>query len=420
MSAGEAATLADLHTVLAVSRALGAERDLDRLLAKIVAAASSLVDAERSTLFVLDRERGQLWSRVAEGSGEIRVPLGRGIAGAVAASGQPINIPDAYADARFDASQDRRSGFRTRSILCVPLTDHEQAVVGVLQALNKRSGQAFSAHDQEVLLALAAQAGVALVNAQLVQHERERVRLLRELELARTIQRALLPAQLPAVPGWRFAAWAESCEAVGGDYYDAWTRADGAFDIVIGDVSGHGLPAALLMSSARAALRALRLASDELPALAQALNRLLAEDMADDAFMTMVLSRCQPDGSIEYVSAGHEPPLVWRAARGDWDALSSTGLPLALLDDARCELARIPPLEPGDVALWYTDGVHEAPGPAGELFGIERLRLVLAEAARRGAGEPQALLAGIVDAVRHWRGGQPPHDDMSLLVAVRE
>lgn len=330
--AGDADLLKDLQTVLAVSRALGAERDLDRLLALIVSAATGLADAERTSLFVVDRERAELWTRVAEGSGEIRLPIGRGIAGSVAASGETVNIPAAYADPRFDPANDRRSGFTTRSILCIPMLDHEGAVVGVIQALNKRDASCFGPRDEQVLAALAAQAGVALVNAQLLQRDRERQRLLHDMELARQIQLALLPGKVPGLSGWRFSAWQRSCDATGGDYHDFVALPDGGMDLVVGDVSGHGIAAAMLMSTARAFLRALHDGGLPPGGLIGRLNALLAQDMADDAFMTMAMCRVHPDGRLSYVSAGHDPPLVLRRATATFDQLESTGLALGMLD----------------------------------------------------------------------------------------
>ena len=414
---GAADLLADLQTVLAVSRALGAERDLDRLLALIVASATDLVDAERTSLFVVDRERGELWSRVAEGSGEIRLSLGRGIAGAVAVDGQVVNIPAAYADTRFDPANDRRTGFRTRSILCLPMFNHEGVVVGVIQALNKRDQPAFGDRDEQVLAALAAQAGVALENAQLLQRDRERQRLLHDLELARTIQLSLLPERVPEIAGWRFAAWQRSCDATGGDYHDFILGAGGAVDAVVGDVSGHGIAAAMLMSTARAFLLALHQQERDLAGLVGRLNGLLAADMADDAFMTMVLARFAPDGGIAYVSAGHDPPLVLRRASGAWDALESTGLALGMLDQTDYELARVAPLARGDIVVLLTDGIPEAHRqPGRELFGPERLRNAIAGAAGGGA---TAVCAAVVAAVDAWLARGPQHDDMSLIVAER-
>ncbi len=411
----DADLLADLQTVLAVSRALGAERDLDRLLALIVASATDLVDAERTSLFIVDRERNELWSRVAEGSGEIRLPLGRGIAGAVAVDGSVVNIPSAYDDRRFDPANDRRTGFTTRSILCLPMFNHDGVVVGVIQALNKRGTAPFGERDEQVLAALAAQAGVALENAQLLQRDRERQRLLHDLELARTIQLGLLPKTVPETGAWSFAAWQRSCDATGGDYHDFIAGPDGAIDAVIGDVSGHGIAAAMLMSTARAFLLALHQHEHDPAALVGRLNGLLSADMADDAFMTMVLARFQPDGGIAYVSAGHDPPLVLRRTAATWDALESTGLALGMLDETTYDLARIAPLARGDIVVLLTDGIVEAHvPPVRDLFGNDRLRAAIA-----GASGAAAVRDAVVAAVDLWLGGRPQHDDMSLIVAER-
>lgn len=414
---GAADLLADLQTVLAVSRALGAERDLDRLLALIVASTTDLVDAERTSLFVVDRDRGELWTRVAEGSGEIRLPLGRGIAGSVAVDGSLVNIASAYDDPRFDAANDQRTGFRTRSILCLPMVNHDGVVVGVIQTLNKRGAASFGPRDEQVLAALAAQAGVALENAQLLQRDRDRQRLLHDLELARTIQLGLLPESVPHVPGWSFAAWQRSCDATGGDYHDFIPAPDGAIDAVVGDVSGHGIAAAMLMSTARAFLLALH-RQDAAPGhLVAELNRLLARDMADDAFMTMVLARFRRDGGIDYVSAGHEPPLVWRRATGTWDDLASTGLALGMLDDGEFDVAAVAPLQPGDIAILLTDGITEAHAPPDrDLFGTDRLRTAVTGCAGADADSILHTITGAVDA---WLHGHPQHDDMSIIVARR-
>jgi HD-GYP domain-containing protein (c-di-GMP phosphodiesterase class II) len=157
-----------LQSILEVAKAMTAERQLDRLLGLVVDAAAKVAEADRCTIFIADRERGELWSKVAHGSKEIRIPLGAGIAGAVAATGQAIRIDDAYADPRFNQSVDRSSGYHTRTILAVPMKNTKGEVVGVLQALNRRDG-AFTAEDEELLGALAGPAASAVENA--VLHE---------------------------------------------------------------------------------------------------------------------------------------------------------------------------------------------------------------------------------------------------------
>nr|BDT37416.1 HD family phosphohydrolase [Myxococcus sp. MH1] len=158
--------LAKLTSILDVAKAMSAERDLDLLLPLILYEATKVVEADRCSLFILDRERNELWSKVAQGSkNEIRLPVGSGIAGQVAHTGTIINIPDAYADTRFNRSFDVSSGYQTKTILCVPMRDANGDVTGVIQALNKLDDLAFNAEDEELLLALGAQAAGAIENA---------------------------------------------------------------------------------------------------------------------------------------------------------------------------------------------------------------------------------------------------------------
>jgi HD-GYP domain-containing protein (c-di-GMP phosphodiesterase class II) len=157
--------LSKLTSVLDVAKAMAAARDLEMLLPLIIFEAAKVVDADRCTLFILDRDRGELWSKVAQGAAkEIRVQLGRGIAGTVADTGEVINITDAYQDPRFNREVDLTTGYRTHTVLCVPMRDASGEVTGVLQALNKRQGS-FGEEDTELLLALGGQAAGAVENA---------------------------------------------------------------------------------------------------------------------------------------------------------------------------------------------------------------------------------------------------------------
>lgn len=156
-----------LTAILDVAKAMTEERDLDRLLHLIVREATQVVESERSTLFVYDRERDELWSKVAEGTGEIRFPAKIGIAGAVVATGELINIADAYEDPRFNRQFDVQTGFRTKAMLTVPMRNTRGENVGALQTLNKKDGTTFSAEDVDLLLALAGVAAAAITNVQL-------------------------------------------------------------------------------------------------------------------------------------------------------------------------------------------------------------------------------------------------------------
>lgn len=424
--------LEDLHTIMAVSRAMSSERNLDKLLTMIVDASTRLIDADRSSLFLVDEQNGKLWTRVAQHTDKILLPIGTGIAGTVAATGETINIKSAYSDPRFDRSNDVRSGYKTVSMLCMPLINSNNKVVGVIQALNRKSevilqqgdmpaeAEAsigpFSNYDEQVLAALCSQAAVAIDNAQLIERDRERQALAREMELAHQIQLSLLPDGVPQRPGWRFAAWAESCDQTGGDYYDFLIK-PGSLDVVVGDVSGHGLGAAMLMSTARAFLRALHLQDRTLAETVTSLNRLLEQDMAEDAFMSMTVCRVDDGGACSYVAAGHEPPMIWRAAKKAFDQLDSTGLPLGMMDDATYdEMCMVEPLKRGDLMLLLTDGIFEAQRPGDEPWGIERMQAVIRANAGKGA---KAVCDAIVAGAQAHLQGADPHDDMTLIVAER-
>ncbi len=161
-----------LDLILDITRKLMGVTDLTALLREIATGTTELVDCDRATVFLVDRENGELWSKVALGADEIRFPLGTGIAGTVAATGRTVNIPDAYADPRFNQDVDRRTGYRTHNLLTFPMTGHDGSVIGVFQAVNKRGGP-FTNDDQETLASLAASAGVCVENAQLVDAQRQ-------------------------------------------------------------------------------------------------------------------------------------------------------------------------------------------------------------------------------------------------------
>ncbi len=425
--------LADLQGIMAVSRAIGTERDLSRLLTTIAEAASKLLACDRTSVFLLDRERNELCTSVAQGTNTIRIPVGKGIAGSVASSGETVNIVHAYADERFNPEIDRRTGYTTQNMLCMPLRNHTGAVVGVVQCINSLSGQPFSAYEEQVLATLGAQAGVAVDNAQLVARDLVNQRMQHDMELARQIQRGLLPDLPQDVPGWRFATWCRTCDETGGDYYDFIPNPDGGVDAVVGDVSGHGIGAALFMSTARAFVRALHAgdggdsdgsdgsggSGEHNPPdpgrLLTRLNRLLAQDMGDDAFMTMALCRLGPDGACRFVSAGHEPPLIWRKGKG-FSTGGDTGLLLGMIEDSTYHASVLPRLETGDLLVLLTDGISEAHVRDNEFLGLDRLRELIAGAAAGGA---DAVCAAIVTAVEAHLCGTAPHDDMTLVVAER-
>lgn len=406
------------RSLVEASQSLHSTLDLDALLGIILTIASQGVDSERGTVYLMSDDGKEIWSRVFAGTErlEIRQALGKGISGTVAQTGETIRIDDAYADARFDPSADRKSGFRTRSILTTPIRNRKGGIVGVFQLLNRRGGP-FEASDVEYLDALSVHAALAIENARLHLSALEKERQDREIKVALSIQRALLPERAALASGrFRLAGMNELCEDASGDYYDFIELEGGRVCIAVGDVSGHGLGSAMVMAEARALLRAFAKTVPTLTKAMTMLNDFLAQDMTAGKFMSLFVGVLDPaTGTLDWASAGHNPPILERAGDGPAAAFDASGPVLGVI--AGMEYRRGEPLtlSPGDALLLYTDGATEAPGPGGELFGEERLRAVV-----RGAmgGPPEGVLDAVKRALVAWTGGKPNRDDLTLMAVM--
>jgi len=400
------------------SYALHTTLDLDEILQIILAAACDGVAADRGTVFVLSADGTELWSRIVGGDEllEIRLPMGKGIAGTVAQTGETIRIDDAYADPRFDASWDKTSGYRTRRILCKPIRSREGRTVGVFQLLNKRQGS-FGDADEIYLDALSVHAALALENAQLHASALERERQHREILLVQEVQRAYQPERATLeVEGLRAAGLNILCEDASGDYYDFIPLEGGQHLVAVGDVSGHGLKSALVMAQARAFLRAFASTVSPLPAVIDRLDACLAHDLSRGLFMCMFAAVCDPvTGRMAWCNAGH-PPALLRRADASLHELAPTGRILGILPEPSHRAGEDVVLASGDMVLLYTDGATEACAPDGTMFGEERLRAFFQA---RAPGEPAALLEALREELRAWTGRDDLKDDLTLVGILR-
>ena len=304
----------------------------------------------------------------------------------------------------------RRRLEEARLALAVPLKAGDE-VTGVLAIGERASRTPFSAEDREFAETLARQAATALERARLHRLSMEKQRQDHELQLARDIQRSLLPARGPDLPGFEVAAESRSCYEVGGDSYD-WIRLDdGRLALTIADVSGKGTPASLLMASVQASVHALAGMADP-AALVQKLNRFLFARTETNRYVTLFYGELDTQARrLAYVNAGHIPPYCI-AADGTVRRLSGGGLALGLVERAAYEVGQVR-LEPGDVVAMVTDGVTEACSPGGDEFGDEQVCQALN--ALRGKSAQQ-ILEGLVAAVDAWAGGATSHDDLTALV----
>ncbi len=308
---------------------------------------------------------------------------------------------------------------RLSTQLLLPLSFRNR-LLGILSLGPKRSEQPYSNSDIRVLQSVAAQTGLALENSRLTEQvagEVARRELLRrEVAIAREVQQRLFPHRLPAVPGIDYAGACRPAFEIGGDYYDFFELADGRFAFAVGDVSGKGIPAALLMASLRASLRGQALtATVDLASLMANVNRLIYDSSPRSHFATVFFA-CYDPGTrrLSYVNAGHIAPLLLRCNGSGHNLLrlSEHGLGAGLTREARYAETRIP-LHPGDLLVAFTDGVTESMNAGGADWGEDHLLQTLPAVASLSAKD---VLGAVLSAAEAHAAGAPQHDDMTLVV----
>jgi len=302
------------------------------------------------------------------------------------------------------------------SVLCAPIKTPERTL-GTLVLGRSREQAEFTAGDGKLAMALAHQAAISMETARLHQEEVKRQRLEQELAVGRQIQLTLLPKDLPAVPGWEFAAFYQPARQVGGDFYDFFALPGQRLGLVIADVADKGVPAALMMAVSRTIVRATA-ASGRRPAAALKLaNTLMFKDSWSDLFVTAFYALLEPQtGRLAYANAGHNRPLWVQPSTGQVHELAAHGIALGVLKAIKLEECEIG-VAPGDTVVFYTDGVTEARNGKGELFWEERLRATLEAHAEDSA---QKIQNAILAAVEEFTDGAPLADDLTLFVIKRE
>ncbi len=308
----------------------------------------------------------------------------------------------------FDRSFDEATGFRTRSLLTVPVRDRERRLAAVLQLLNRKRG-GFTREDATFLSELGVPFALALSAARLHRAIVERERMERELKLAAEIQRILLPSPGTRLPGLELAVLSRPCHEVGGDYYDFIPGEDGTWWIALGDVAGKGVPSALIASNLQSFLWSRRNGGDSLAALLAEGNNLLKRLTQGSKYATLVLLEWAPgERRLKWANAGHPPALLLRG--GAVERLGATGPPLGLIPGLPYRSGEVA-LDPGDRLLLVTDGVTEASVEiGGEEFGMDRTEAELA-----AEGGPEGVLRRLQQSVTEHLAGRDPADDLTCL-----
>ena len=405
-----------LALISKVGVALLASVTLNETLEQIVSLVFEAVPADRCMVMMREKKSAELKVAVARlrdrvgDVGEIRIS--RSVIDEVVTNGKSVLTSDAQADPRFMGGTVVLQG--VRSVLAVPLGVGEN-VFGIVYADSPIAEGRFTEDHLKVLTTLASVAAIRVENARLAEEQLERERLERELQVASEIQQRFQPASAPQVTGYELQGISFPCYEIGGDYYDFIQRTNGNLVVALGDVSGKGTAAALLMSSLHAAVHAQVESHDAPVKTIMAINRYLVESIPANRFVTLFYAELNPkDGSLAFLNAGHNPPLIVHAG-GTMEQLASGGLPLGIMADADFREGQTK-LYAGDVLVIYSDGVSESLNPNGEEFGPTRLYECVAR-------NLDASAAGIRDriesALTKFSQGTPAADDITLVICKR-
>lgn len=405
-----------LSSLIEVNELISSSLDLDRILENVMTISKQVMNADASSLMRIDERSNELIYQVAQSAvgdklkKEFRLKMGQGIAGTVAEEGKPLLLEDAYDHPKFFRGHDEATGYRTRSMITVPLKVQDR-VTGVAQVINRLDGKPFDKDDLELFLALASLAAIAIENAKMHASLMEKQRLVKDMEFARTVQESFLPQSAPEVPSFRFSAHYTPALEVGGDFYDFILIDQDRTGIVIGDVSGKGVPAALYMAKLGSDLRTLAFTEPSPSAALMKLNDLLAARSRRGMFATLLYIELHTAQRVLTISnAGHLPPIV-RKPDGSLVRLAAAGgAPLGMLPGMAAG-QETTAVGPGDIVVLYTDGIVEAMNAKEELYGFERFEALL----KKGPGDPAGLKDAIIRDVNSFTGLSPQHDDMTLV-----
>jgi phosphoserine phosphatase RsbU/P len=413
----------ELSSIIEATKKLNSTLDLGELIHIILQIATRQTGAERGTVFLVDQQRKEIWSLVGIGLEQqvIRLPADRGIAGWVAREGSAVRLENAYDDARFEPDIDRKLGFKTKELMCLPIRNEAGAIIGVLQLLNKTEG--FTDEDEAFLDALSVHVALALEKAQLHRERLEKEKMERDLALAREIQAGLLPEAPPAFPGIEIAVSHRASQMVGGDYYDFLpVQVDGkeALLLVVADVEGKGAASALVMANVQATLHALADHIETLEKLPATINHKLLMGARSSSttggrmtkYLSMFLALVESGGrSLRYVNAGHVPPAVIRVdGRVEW--LEAGGMIVGLLPDVQFESGAVA-LAPGDLMVACTDGITEAMDSVGTEFSRQRMAEIVVGVRQR---TPEEIMRAVLTEVETHSLNGMYEDDRILMV----
>ena len=369
----------EITSLLEISYVVKSGNDLQSILELVMDECMRIMKAEAASLMLLDHEKNELEFRVALGpKGKdvkpFRLAVGKGIAGWVAKHGKPLFIPDAYKDERFNPEFDKKSGFKTKSILCVPMT-YKNQITGVLQVLNRQDGTTFQKSDLRIFTIFASMAALAIENTRLFYSVLDKEMLEKDLSIAAEIQRLMIPIKLPEAEGIISKGTYLPSKDVGGDIYGIFPVNENETVFCIGDVSGKGVPGALLVSTLHATLKAYLQFTTDIQLIVNKLNQLILEISTKDKFITFFIAYYnRVNSELIYINAGHNPPYLLQRGK-ESVKVKTNGMALGVMPyEYKTTNVKI---NNDDLLVLYTDGLIEAWDEKKKTFGDKKLQTIV-------------------------------------------
>ena len=398
-----------------LAREIGGSRDSKEIIQSVVRRSLRAVNAEQGVVTLVESTTGvpmkTLVRSMATSAQQKRYHFNHALLGWMQINKQPLLLNEPRHDERFKGVQWDES---ITSLVCVPLMAKSE-LLGVLTVYNKRKGTAFTEEDQRLLAIIAAQSAQVLENARLYEEERELMTMREEVKLAAKIQTVLLPKSNPQVPGYDIAGITIPARSIGGDYYDFIEMDEQRLVLCLGDVTGKGLPASLLMANLQATIRGQTHSEISAKECIRRANRLLYQSTDIEKFVTLFYGTLDfSKHQLCYCNAGHNDPMLFSKTTSP-RVLRTGGLILGIMDEAAYE-QEVLSLRSNDVLVVYSDGITEAMDSMEQEYGEKRLQRVVQENHQNSAAE---LIEKIVASVREFAGATEQSDDMTIMVVKR-
>ena len=407
-----------LTNCIEISNLINSELSIGRLLTNVMETTKKVFLADSVSLLLKDEKTSELTFQIALGDvgnkvKEIfRLKKGEGIAGVVAKTGEPLNLKNVYDHPGFCSDYDKKTGYKTKAMLCVPLKARG-STLGVIQVMNKICHPFyFTDEELEMLVTIGSSAAVAIDRAKMHEIILQRETLERDLHLANEVQQSFLPMSLPEIDGYSFAALNQPALEVGGDFYNFFRLPNERLGIVLGDVSGKGISASLFMARLTSDLQYYALLHETPSRLLGEINDLLCVRAKSGMFVTLIYILLDlPRKQIQFSNAGHLFPIYgYQNNTRLLGSYETKGVPLGIIPGITYEQETFD-LESGSSITVCTDGITEAKNSSGKLYGMERLLL---EIQKQPPG-PEQLIQNITASVHQFAQGQSKPDDITLL-----